>query len=548
MENEKVGGRAVLGPYPFTFRIKGKGDEWADELIKRIEASPLSELIQEYLNAVEEVKKNRKLSPEDKLKKLIPPLNKIHRIIFPKFPKYHDVSGLADIIPFIDDKHIDLKKELDFENLRPNHQKYSILGGTELKGFYLDTDRKNIWISEEHELYITYCRDIQPISEAEFERKCEKGEIDTTKVSVTKKPSKWDLIPEERISPNHRHRSISEIWPVWLPTLNQETIKSKDLLNQILVCYTIKRALNGDEKAIEKIYDLYKETAQGIAVKIARKFRLSIKDIKQNAFILLRLLISGFRPESILKQLLVKSEDGAINALPKWVKKFFIHYLSEYVPARLKEIQEKSKVIDRIKGGEVVLGLELMTFLNPFTPIQEATLWIGSPVRINRFNSYSYRPIKMGPRRNLTTWLFGVVDEDPRGSLYRLLRDKCKSEARMKSKEESFDFTDKVDEDHVEILTYEDRKKAIGIEDLGAEEDKLESEIDLKKKMKKLSKGLSDLGAPERNIRIYFQWTTDGLTQSVIAKEFGLSTRQVKRICQQIKDLLPEVKHHLQEG
>lgn len=157
----------------------------------------------------------------------------------------------------------------------------------------------------------------------------------------------------------------------------------------------------------------------------------------------------------------------------------------------------------------------------------------------------------MGPRRNLTTWLFGYKHEitgatacPPSGKLYQLLRDKWRPLLEEKSKSKNFDFGDDFGEDHEDHKeTIEDRKKALGIEDLGAEENKLIDEITVEKKVKRLRKGLLDLGAPARNLEIYFRWKSDDRqTQSEIAKEYGLSLRQIGRICQQISRLLPKAK------
>jgi len=478
-----------LDSNPPTFQVEAKGEEKADDLVKRIEASPLTELLQEYLDAVEEVKKKRKLSPENRLERLIPALSGIQKILFPNYPKYHQ---------FVDETYIDLRKELDLDNLTWRPKRYFIHQTTEIKKLgHLNTRHKNIALRDQS-------------------------------LSAT--------------------LSVSQIYKEFLPDLDQATMKSKDLLTQVLVCYTIKRALNGDEEAIERLYGLYEKAAENLAVRTARQFHLSSmkEEAKQDARALLRILIGGFKPETIFRQLLVKKGNGAINALPIWVKKFFVHYLSEYVPSKLKEIQKKSKVIDRIKGGSIDLGMELMTFLNPYAPIREATVWKGSPVRLNRFNSYSYHPLKMGPRRNLTTWLFGLTPKgpgrnlyrDPRGNLYRLLRDRLRPIARRKSKEESFDSM------------YD--SKGFGVEgDPTKYRDKLIEKIIKKETIKKVSKELRkelvDIGVPARratrNIGIYFDWKRDNFTQLEIARKHGISVRQIKRICQQIKRLLPKVKH-----
>ncbi len=91
------------------------------------------------------------------------------------------------------------------------------------------------------------------------------------------------------------YTSLREYYKKWLPHLGEEKIVSNDLLDQILVCFTIKRALNQDEEAIDKLCSLYEDTAIGIAYKMtkARKLMGQVDDIKQDAGILLRQVIAG---------------------------------------------------------------------------------------------------------------------------------------------------------------------------------------------------------------------------------------------------------------
>jgi Mor family transcriptional regulator len=594
-----------LNENPSIFQIKGKGEEKADLAIRRIASQDkrLTELIQEYLTAVEAAKKNKRLPPEAKLKRLILPLGEIQDIIFPSYPKYHQ---------FVDDRYINLGKELDLEKLKPNPQTYSILGDGEYEKLgLLNTHSKNIGINEELEDYFAFCRDVKPISEAEFERMSEEGKI---KREVVKRPPGGDSIPEEDVVPDLGHRSIAEIYPDWLPTLTPETMASKDLLTQILVCYTIKRALNGDDIAIQKLYDLYKDVAQGIAVKTGMKFHVSreIEDMKQDALILLKPLIAGFRPDYILEQLLKDKSDRTIMPFPKWVTKFYIYYLSEYVPKRFRAILMNIEQIDRfirfandLSSGVIsitdlikqdkgateaieklqnlnitnaaewlrsrigILGLEVVTLFNIYAPIHDGTVWKNTPKRLNRFNSYSFQPgiKKMGPRWNLTTWLFGRRKEidtlakaeredgtvakawQPYGKLYQLLRDKYRPLIRERSKTTNFDFKDDFDEDNEESLGFRERTKAFAVEEASIKYGyKHENKISAREAIERVKKGLSDLGASHRNIEIYLLWKGDnGPTQSEIAKKYGLSRRQIIRICKQTQRLTHKVKHFIHE-
>ncbi len=125
----------------------------------------------------------------------------------------------------------------------------------------------------------------------------------------------------------------------WLPSLNMQKITRKDLLTQILVVLTIKKALNGDESTINQLFNIYKKTAKAIAVKLAlrrglKPYSEDIEDIKQEAIILLRYILTGFRAKEILKSIVHRSQSEYLP-IPKWIKKFYFYYLCEYVPENL---------------------------------------------------------------------------------------------------------------------------------------------------------------------------------------------------------------------
>lgn len=538
-----------LNENPPEFEIKAKGAKRANEETKRIESQRdrLDNLCHEYLQATEEAKKNRKLSTEDRLKKLISPLIEIQKILF---PDYFDKD--LEYHQFVNDGYINLEEELDYKNLVPNGTKYGIAQDTECKVFgLLNTNGYNISLSEQYENYLFYCKNVKPISEAEFDLwKCDfcgqaawsVREIKGQRCCI----ECWDKLPltqpqvrlNSTLSPP-RDKSISEIWPDWLPTLNQESIKSNDLLIQILVCYTIKRALNGDEKAIQKLYRLYENAAVGLAINTAKKLHLRTSEwdeIRQDAKILLRLLISGFRPEYILSELFKGEKNKTIDAIPKWVKKFYIWYLSEYIPKRIRELLNKAELIDLINGKQewkFDLGLEAMVLLNPYRPIHEGTRAKVTPKRTNRFNSYSYRPLKMGPRSNLTLWLFGTSHKDPKATLYRLLRDKYLPIIKKRQKEIDVDFRDDFDEDHKERLPFEERTKALRAKDAPLNKSPEEIIAEIKKH-----------GICQRDAEIFTKWkfrrTLSGerIPQANLAKQYHLSEQWIRKICRRVEHIV----------
>jgi len=334
-----------------------------------------------------------------------------------------------------------------------------------------------------------------------------------------------------------------DLYKDWLPSLDQARIQSRDLLDQILVCYTIKRALNDDPQAIEKLYGLYVDAAEGVAVNFAKKFNLrgpafhlDFRDIKDEAREVLRLLLCGFKPEYILKQLTVDGGKGFANSLPAWVKDFFIYYFSEHIPPRIKRNLEETRRSEsfiftgrarnneieeiNIKNKFIYLFFDSLRMLSLYTPIKDNLVWQNSPVRKRRFKSFCFQPglVKMGPYRNLTTWIFGK-----HGKLYRLLRDKYK------------DRINEASEDRIEI---NDKRKARTFEGAKKEEEVLLDQTAIKRVQGELIKS----GVSRRDVGIYFQWMA-GHTQPLVGKKYNLSTRQIKRICQKVKTAIPTIRH-----
>jgi hypothetical protein len=286
------------------------------------------------------------------------------------------------------------------------------------------------------------------------------------------------------------------------------------------------------------------------------KFRQPIEDLKQEAKVLLRLLISGFKPEYVLNQLFADKRDIFISALPKWAKNFFIFYLGDYLPQWMEENFKGTHInkevmakldslpsskgmegkIEKIRGGletrKFLLGLEFLTMLNPFTAIQSGTVWAGTPKRKNRFNNYSYRPHKMGPRKNLTTWLFG---KRPFGKFYQILRDKYEPLMGKESKTMDFDFREDSDEED------EDRKGLSfkkGTEALTAPGESPGEISATEENRDRIINGLIKLGASPRDAKIYYQWKLRKVTQLELAKEYQVSDRSIRKICRKVENLI----------
>ena len=87
----------------------------------------------------------------------------------------------------------------------------------------LHAESRSISLSEGYELYLTYCRDIEPISESKYKRDVE-GQIRSSLAQATGGAS------APHVHPGSGNWSVSQIYQAWLPTLSSEILSSADLL------------------------------------------------------------------------------------------------------------------------------------------------------------------------------------------------------------------------------------------------------------------------------------------------------------------------------
>lgn len=396
-----------LTPTQLQYQLKSKVEAIKIEPIYKDDPVNQTKLIQEYLQAVETVKKDKKLKTKEKLEKLLTPLVNLSKIVFP--PNY------SSHLPFIDED-IHLKNELNLDNLIENPSKYFIVEDTEMRELgVLRASNKNIHLSEQYLAYLSFCKQVKVIGEDEFYRENYPNEKRNDCRSVD------DTIKniEELIEPGTNCYSLNDIYKDWLLTLTPEKMKSNDLLDRILVTFTIKRALNGNKKAIDKLCILFQNTAEAIAVKMAEARKLSryLPDIRQQARILLRLQITGFPPLEILKGLTDDNDKGFLR-IPKNVKKFYIHWLTKEVPVQLK----KYPFLD---------FLDVPVLLNPNSPIHSDTKWRLTPKAIRQFNSFSFRPNK---NTNLYIWLFGTKRNPMQGRFCQAIDEELNWYYKMEGK------------------------------------------------------------------------------------------------------------------
>lgn len=461
----------------------------AYKIIKGLE--PLLEpyrirLIDEYFSVVAAMEKDKKrlskLKRQDYLKRLLTPLVKLNCLNPSGENPYlkHNAT-----YPFIKET-IWIDKEIDIKSLHYDKQRYCINFEYSKPLSYFDPDATNITIWDEYREYI----DKKKKTDAEAKARGIKF-IPITTIDAGK-------------------TSLRELYEKWLPALTGDKMKSKDLLDRMLVCFTIKRALNGDKDAIDKLYSIYENGAIGTAVNMAKKRKLNIediKDIKQQATMILRILISGSIPENIINSL--SGRNG-----PLWVEKLYLWYLSDYVPKELDKIMKRPPgELDRV---------EIDYLLNPISIIDAYTLWQGTPERVMKFNSSSFRPNK---NINLTIWLFGIGRGDMKGKFCQRISESIDACWKMK-KEILYDFSDGNDDEE----SIEDFKTRKQVNKMNKPQQQSINDETIKKAINSLcTKGIS-----KRDAEIFIKNGVQGYSPTDLAQEYDLSRKTIDRIIKKL--------------
>lgn len=505
--------------------------------------------VEEYLQAVEEVKTNDSLSLEEKLRKLIAPLLNLTHADNPKFDQF---------VTVVDEHYIDLRNEVDTEKLSHDYENYDIQSPIDIGGAWLlDTGTPAIWLSDKITDYLAYCRDVEPITETAF------GDIykDAEKTEIVD-DEKWKDVPAALFSVSRL--TLNEVHELWLHSLTEESIKKGDLLQQILVCYTIKKAQNGDQKAIDKLLELYQNKARSnTTVRVIKRLLASElqndedfdEDIKQAAATYLWLIVGGFRPRQIIDAIMQQNKHYSV---PKRIKKFYLTYFSEEVPNRIQEtliqlyvqlnflaqclkhilvlegvdsngtgtaasLQRLQEFKKRTENTVFDLKLAIDVLLNPYCPIMEGC-WTDEEGKHHGFNDYRYKPNKKG---NLTLWLFGSEGRPEYGKVYQLVKDQFATEINRGRETVSANYPEhEPNEPPIQTLIsrYEGEEMTQSVED--------------KDLIDKVFAELARTGRSERDIELYLRLKALDSSHEEIRQAFGIGTRQQQNIVKAIeKDL-----------
>lgn len=493
-------------------------------------------LLKEYFAVVAEIEKDRKFKNkpsktkrQDYLKRLLKPLvelNCLHPLGENPYLR-HDST-----YPFIEEK-IWIDKEIDINSLHYDEEKYSIDFEYSKPLNYFDPDANNIIILDEYRRYI---------KKQEEKTGQAYAYIEQLKQQNKRIPNSLYYPPITPI--DARHTSLRKLYKEWLPTLTQKKMKSKDLLDQLLVTYTIKRALNQDKDAIDKLYSLFEKAAEAIAVKmaIARKIpEHDLPDIEQEAKIILRFLLSGYSPEYIINSLL--KGDRKQYKIPLWVEKFYFWYYSEYVPKELAKINKSEPRDEHTERARRILAkrgfskkeidyFEIEYLLNPVAPMYAYTLWRNSPIRVMKFNSFSFRPSK---GKRLSFWLFGFKGDAKKGTFSGAMKGRfCQMLSDFLDdcvkREIPYDFSDEdLDNKTPGKIKFMKEVKLKGAESSSQRKREISDEDIEKAKPILKGRGFSD-----RDIQIITQ-RLQGYSYNEIAKKHKLSRRRIIQIYKKVR-------------
>lgn len=374
-------------------------EEKREYVINEMKDYYTTELVKKYLSTAQEVRENEDKSPEVRrknLRNLLEPIISLNKLIHQKDNPYritfHAWEGRnyeRDFYPFINEDIIDLETEINLPKLKSNSKKYHI--------YY----RGNI-------IDMRYDR----ISFPEYECNIEHNNNEIKARAVNTKIDSKECL-------------LAEYYEQWIQKINSETMQGNaDLLDNILFVYAIKRALNGDKKAIEKLYSLYEGRAEVDAIKLAKDNKILVNklkrdrfyysDIKDSAKFILWHIISGLRPESLISDLQKEKRDKTLLT-PEWAEDFYIWYFSEYLPPLLHEGVD---LFER-NPEDSTLWETIINLLSPYIAINAMTSW-KSKEHKRIFNSDSFRPTK---KSNLTVWLFGTKKEPMNGRFMQIMNN-----------------------------------------------------------------------------------------------------------------------------
>jgi len=303
------------------------------------------------------------------------------------------------------------------------------------------------------------------------------------------------------ITKGNRTYSLREYYDEIKVDIDKSWLKSKDLLQNILIIYLIKRCQRGDNYAFEKLFSFYVDTAKHLAIRFisnkAKNYNLDGRfndggALSQDSAVsaseqILSLLLKGDNLDNLFKYLnkdrADKKEINFLNkkpydALNESYETMFIMINGVYegLKNKLKFLEAKTKDIrHRLKKATGTSRLnyaeklwKMSHYILSSADLHSAMFLMLNPTDLIKLspkhNKWLFRPTTKG---NLTTWLFGSGDFS--GMILNGLNDWFKKQTytvdgKRHVKEQDF-YNSSFDEDnHVEdqdsgIYTYKSTQK-----------------------------------------------------------------------------------------
>lgn len=478
--------------------VKAKGLErfnlrFTDSDMSDTEISEMTMIVKNFCDAIKHVKNNKNLSSRLSAQKILESLSPF-------------IKGKSSNTPFwYPHIEIDLRSEInpklieEYNQLRRENKEmleYEIIEDTEMKEFMvLNTINENILIHENYLLKLP--------------------------------------LDDEQSLPLKSFWSISEIYPYWLPSVTQEKMRQQDLFEQIMIAYTIKRAYLGDEKAVKALYNLFENTAEGIAIMMAKdkrgKFRVDLTEAKSEARSLLSMLLSGFSPIWYLEELRKGEKPGYYQ---NWIAKTVVAYYTTVAYPMIQRLNwPLVSQINLLNPYEVLLKTDIheqIKNIEHFIDPKETPYG-------RKLNSFVFRPNR---KTNLYTWLFGVKKEPVKGitggfmlgKFCQLMYEFINKHAKTQ-REASHDFLDEGEEDETgQEFNY--RQKII--KDKKSGKRRVDDEI-----VERAVEELVGNGISKRNAEIFLKHKLQGFNKTELARMYALDRRQIYRICKNLSIKYP---------
>lgn len=303
---------------------------------------------------------------------------------------------------------------------------------------------------------------------------------------IPKKVEEDNLI----ILENGRKLSLAELYEEWIarkannPQAND--LASKDLLENILIIYAIKKAQSDDPRAINLLVRCYEKKTRSLARKFLAEKRatykgqdfspygiLTIEDAEQVALYALHTLICGDDPVNLIKyigkkpkekpepelmlnrkidDIFLSSYESKIEDLSASIKK--LRLADGNFRNKIKDLNYKKKMSKLEKRMYyckkiILLSLEHLRKVDYIHLAVTSDFDSKSFIMNSRyFNKWAYRPTK---NSNLTVWLFGEKNNKFRGLMWQKLNDWFRSKTYVQNgrrliKKEDYTWLVNIDE------------------------------------------------------------------------------------------------------